>query len=215
MRFDKETRTAIHEASPNAVTIRWPAGATQPERDRVYWLQSAEELEKENERLDTCAEVLAEMHKRRYGRAKPTSKKKRRRTRNRPTKGDPCILVEEVTILDRGWEATVRLHHPAEPEPHLRLPARVPGGPDPLSGFYVPTELEPQRMDPTQSRSEREDAERALRIEHKASVDESEIGKAERKLQDQRRRGKSGKLAKAAVERAKRRASLASAEIAA
>jgi hypothetical protein len=209
MRFDKETRTKVHEANPNAVTIRWPAGAGQPEKGRVYWLQSAEELERENERLYTCAEVMAAMRK------APIKKKRRRRSRNRPTKADPCILVEEVTILKRGWEVTVRLHHPAEPEPHLRLPTKVQGGLDPVSGSYVPTELEPQRMDPVPSRSEREDAERALKIEHKASVDDAAIGESERKLQDQRRRGKSGKLAQAALERSKRRAALASAEIAA
>lgn len=207
MRFDKETRTAIHEASPNAATIRWPAGAGQPEKGRVYWLQSAEELQRENERLDTCAEVMAAMKKKRP--------KKKRRSRNRPLKGDPCILVEDVEILHRGWEVTVRLHHPPDPEPHLRLPTKVPGGLDPISGSYVPTELEPQRMDPTQSRSEKEDAERALKIEHRASVDEAEIRKAEGKLQDQRRRGKSGRLAQAAIERSKRRAALASAELAA
>lgn len=66
MRFPKETRALIHRAGANPVSIPWPAGAAEPQEGRVYWVQSAEDLEAEHKRReespDTCAEVMASMN---------------------------------------------------------------------------------------------------------------------------------------------------------
>lgn len=217
MRFDKETRAAIHEAAPSTAIIRWPTGAAEPQKDRVYWMQSLEAAQEAAEKAkqpETCAEVMAQMHERRYGQKPEGFKPRRRGSTSRPRGDDPRIMVLDVEILERGWNATVALYEDPDPKRHTGIKARVPAGPNPIFGHQEPTETEPEAIVTVPSRSEREDAERALEIEHAASVDEAEIAKAARKLADQRRKGKSGKQARAALERARRRAELASAECA-
>lgn len=217
MRFDKETRAKIQEAAPGSATIKWPTGAGQPETGRPYRMQAIEDVEKAEGRLEhsppTCADVMAQMHKQRYGRW-PEGYKPPKPKLRRPTKEDPCILVLEVSVLERGWEATVALFEDPDPVRHTGLKTKVPAGPHPLFGHQEKVETEAEQIITAPSRSEREDAEDALKIEHAASVDEAEIAKAARKLAEQRRKGKSGKQAQVALERARRRADLASAEAA-
>lgn len=217
MRFCKETRALIYDAEPHPVTIPWPPGAPEPQKGRVYWLQSEEDA-KEAERKaktrreyspETCAEVLVGMHLSWYGtepEAKP--KKRRRRSIRRPRSGDPRIFVIDVAILDKGWEAKVALYEDPDPVRHLGVKAKVPAGPNPIDGFQEKTQLESEPILVLPSRRRREEEEDALQIEHKASVDHAEIIKAEQRLLDQRRRGKTGTLAEAAVAKAKRRAEL-------
>lgn len=215
MRFDKETRAKIQEAAPGSVTIRWPAGQRQPEKNRVYRMQSAEEVEKAERRLEESPaknrDVMAQMHFRRYRRW-PEGYKPPRPKLTRPTKDDDQILVLDVTPADRcGWEATVVLFEEADPIRHTGIKARLPGGPNRIDPYddvlgAEPTEYEPEEIVVAPSRSEREDETDSLRIEHEASVDAKAIGKAERRVTEQRRRGKSGTLAAQALERAKRRA---------
>jgi hypothetical protein len=220
MRFSKETRALIHEARPNPVTIPWPAGEREPQKGRVYWLQSeedAKEAAKKAEVLrehfpETCAEVLAGMHRRHYG-TEPNGKRKRRRPKpiSRPKAGDDRILVIDTTILDKGWEAKVAIYEDPDPIQHLRVAASVPAGPNPIEGYHELAETEPEQIKTPSSHELRREQEEALTIEHKGSIDKQEILKAERKLADQRRKGKNSKLAREAVDRAKRRA-LVSAE---
>jgi hypothetical protein len=213
VRFDKEARAAIREASPGAATIKWPAGAPEPEKGRVYWMQSqedAQEAEKKEKRHrqehpETHAEVMAQMHERRYGTKPAGHKPKRRRSTRRPVAEDPRIIVLSVTILQHGWEATVALYEAEDPVRHLRMKARVPAGPNPIDGFHEPTETESEQIITAPSRAEREDAEESLRIESAASADRAELARLERKLASERRKGRPGKQAKMALERARRR----------
>jgi hypothetical protein len=216
MRFDKETRTAIQEAAPGSARIKWPTGAAQPEKRRVYRMQAIEDVHKAEGRLEasppTCADVLAQMHKNRYGKW-PEGYKAPKPKLRRPTKEDPCILVLDVAVLDRGWEATVVMYEDPDPTRHTGLKTKVPAGAHPIFGHQEKVELEPEQIVVAPSRTEREDAEDALVIEHEASVDQAAIAKAERKLLNERRRGKRGTQAARALQRAKRRAELASADL--
>lgn len=211
MRFDKETRAAIQEAAPHPATIRWPSGAPEPEKGRVYWLQAVEE-EKAREEKDkrrrqehpeTHADVMAQMHETFYGR-KPKGYKPKRRAR-RPQRDVPRIRVLDTTILERGWEATVELFEVADPVQHVPMKAVVPAGPHPIFGYQEKVQTEPEGMVVAPSRSEREDLEDALKAEHAVSVDHAELARLERKLANERHRGKPGKMVQAAVERARRR----------
>ncbi len=223
MRFDKETRAAIHEAAPGSTTIRWPTGAAEPQKGRVYRMQSledareAEDKDKRHryEHPETCAAVLALMHERRYG-SKPEGyrPKRRKQSTRRPQAEDPCIKVLAVSILERGWEATVALYEDPDPKRHTGIKAKIPAGPHPIFGHQEKAETEPEAIVIAPNRSEREDAEKAKEIEHAVSVDEAEIAKAAKRLADQRRKGKAGTQAQAALERARRRAELASADTA-
>ena len=216
MRFDKDTRTLIHEAAPASVTIRWPAGAAEPQKGRAYWLQSKEDAERERERLTYSppkqADVLAAMHLHFYKKLpegyKPSKRKGHRR------KPDDVIMVLDVTILDRGWEATVALYVDPDPVLHTGLKTKVQGGPNPLGKELgsVPTELEPEKILVPLSRREREEQEDVLAFEHEASVDQKKIAEKTRTVHNLRRRGKRSKLAEIAVERAKRRAALQDAD---
>ena len=214
MRFDRETRAKIQEAAPGAATIRWPTGAAQPEKDRVYRMQASEDIEKAEMRLEhsppKCADVLAQMHFKRHG-TWPEGYEPPKPKLRRPTKDDPCIKVLDVAMLDRGWEATVTLFEPADPIRHTGIKAKVPAGPHPIFGHHEQTETEAEQIVTAPSRSEREDAEEALAIEHKASVDHAEVAKAARKLANERRRGRRGVQAERALKRARKRAELASA----
>jgi hypothetical protein len=215
MRFDKETRTKIHEAAPNSVTIRWPAGAAEPQKGRVYWLQSLEDAQREKERLEYSppkqADVLAAMFLHFYHRwpegYKPSKRKGKRR---RP---DDVIMVLDVNILDRGWEARVALYQDPDPVLHTGLKTKVQGGSHPIDKELgtVATELEPEKILVPQSRREREEHEDVLEFEHDASVDEKRIAEKARTVHNLRRRGKRSVLAEAAVERARKRAGVGSA----
>jgi hypothetical protein len=216
VRFDKETRTKIHEAAPNSTTIKWPAGAAEPQKGRVYWLQSLEDAKREKERLEYSpplqADVLAQMHLHFHGTwptgYKPSKRKGKRR------KPDDVIMVLDVTILDRGWEATVALFQDPDPIRHTGLKTKIQGGPNPLGKELgtVPTEMEPEKILVPLSRREREEQEDVLEFEHDASVDEKRIAEKERTVHNLRRRGKRSTLAEIAVERAKRRAALQDAD---
>jgi hypothetical protein len=217
MRFDKETRAKIHEAAPGSVTIRWPAGQRQPEKGATYRVQSAEDVEKAQRRLEESPpkmkDVMAQMYKRKY-KEWPEGYKPPRAKVPRPSKDDDMILVLGVEPADGcGWDATVALHEEADPIRHSGVKATVAGGLDPLSTIagdpitgHTSTEMEPEQIIVKQSRSEREDEADSLRIEHEASVDAKEIGRAQKRLSEQRRKGKTGTLAAQALERAKRRA---------
>lgn len=217
MRFDKETRATIQEAAPGSATIKWPSGAAAPEKGAVYRMQSLEALREAKEKAAepiTCREVLAEMHKDRYGDYPEGYKPKARRVRTARA-GDPFIKVLDVEILGRGFEATVALFEDPDPRRHTGLKTKVPAGPNPIDGFGEKVETEPEQIIAALSRSEREDAETALEIEHKVSVDSAEIAKAARKLSNERRRGRRGTQAERALERARKRAELVSADAAA
>lgn len=215
MRFDKETRTKVQEAAPGAVTIKWPAGAKAPDKGGVYRMQSLEALREAKEKAAepiTCREVLAEMHKKRYGKYPEGYKPKARKVRTTRA-GDPFVKVLDIEILERGFEVTVTLYEDPDPRRHTGLKTRVPAGPNPTDGFYEKVETEPEQIIVPHSRSEREDAETALEIEHKASVDNAEIAKAARKLTNERRRGRRGTQAERALERARKRAARDSAGV--
>lgn len=221
MRFDKETRAAIYEAAPDPATFRWPSGAGEPEKGGIYYLQSLEDAKEAEEKAKrrreysppTHADVLAHMHEHFYKQKPPGYKPPpRRRTARRPRKGDPCIRVLSVTILERGWEVKAALFEDPDPVRHTGIKAKVPAGPNPIDRFHEPTELEPEGIVLPQSRREREEEEEALKVEHAASVDQAEVFRAERRLKEQRRKGKPGKLAAAALERARRRADRLSAD---
>lgn len=216
MRFPKEIRAEILAAAPASVTITWPKGQPQPEPGKVYWLQrSTEEISKEQEvlaaRKKTHRQVMAEMHLRRYGSYPPGYQPPTPPT-IRPHAGDPKIKVTEVEILEDGWKATVALWEEPDPIQHLGVKTKVAAGFDPVSEEERKVETEPEKVTLPRSRRQREEEEEALRIEHKASIDHSEAMKAEQRLLDQRRKGKPGKLAAAAVVRARKRAELVTAD---
>lgn len=221
MRFPKETRALIQGAAPHSVTIPWPAGEREPQKGRLYWLQSiedAKEAEEKEKRArehspETCREVMAGMHRRRHGKDPESFKpKKRPRSIARPKAGDDRITVIDTTILDIGWEAKVALYVDPDPVNHSGVKARVPAGPNPIFGHNEPTETEPEQIVSSASRSRRLEEEEALKLEHRASVDHSAAMKAEQTLLNQRRRGKRSKLKEEATTRALRRADLVSAE---
>lgn len=223
MRFDKEARASVLEAAPGTATIRWPAGEAEPEKDRVYRMQSAEELADAEEKAkrkreahpETHAEVMAQMHRRRYGKLPDGYEPPKRKRRSRPRTDDPRIRVVGVTILQRGWEATVELYEHPDPPRHLHIKTKVPAGPDPIDGRPEKVELEPEQILIAPSRSEREDEEESLRVECIASADRAELGRLERKLASERRKGKSAKRTQKALERARRRVEQGEAEVAA
>lgn len=225
MRFDKETRALIHEGAPHPVTIPWPKGEREPREGRIYWLQSKEDAEEADKKAkarrehspETHAEVMAGMHRRRYGKEPEHPKKKRRRqeTATRPRTGDLRIMVIDTEILEEGWEALVSLYEDPDPVNHAGVKAKVPAGPNPIDGFHEPTETESEQIVKPPSRTRRLEEEEALKIEHKASLGMAEVLRAEQKLLNQRRRGKRSKRDEEAVKRARRRAELASADLAA
>lgn len=227
MRFPKETRALIHRAGLNSVTIPWPPDAVQPEPGKLYWLQSIEDVEKAEARREyspeTHADVMAAMHKARYGVEPKRKKKRRRRSVLRPNAGDPRIRVIEVEILEVGWEARVEVYEDPDPVRHTGLKTKVKGGAKPKAVFLAedlepaiePTETEPEQLITQPSRTRRLEMEDALKVEHAVSVDKSKLIAAERKVADQRQKGKRSTLAEAAVERARKRTELDSADIAA
>lgn len=224
MRFDKETRALIHEAAPHPVTITWPKGEREPRKGRIYWLQSKEDAEEADKKAkarrehspETHAEVMAGMHRRRYDKEPDRPKKKRRRqeTSARPRAGDLRIMVIDTEILKEGWEALVALYEDPDPVNHAGIKARVPSGPNPIDpefGYEV-TQTEPEQIVKPPSRARRLEEEEALKIAHKASVDYASVFRAEQKLLNQRRKGKRSILAEQAVQRARKRAELVSAD---
>lgn len=224
MRFPKGTRAAIQEGAPNPVTIQWPSDARQPQPHKLYWLQkSNEEIAEEQKRAlakrqaepETHREVMAEMHRRKHGSYPSGYKFPDIEDVGRPKKGDDRVIVLKAEIQEKGWTATVALYEDPDPIRHLGVKTKVPAGDSPFDGSYELAEYEPEQIVAPKSRREREEEEEVLRIEHKASVDHSEIMKAEQRLLDQRRKGKPGKLAAVAIERAHRRAKLVSADRAA
>jgi hypothetical protein len=215
MRFPKETVAAIHDAAPHSTVIRWPAGAAEPQKGRVYWLQVEEEMKAAEEKAErraeyspeTHADVLAWMHFRRYGRwPEGYEPKPVKVPRKRP---DDVLLVLDVEPAGRrGWDVRVAIFEDPDPVRHTGLKTRVAGGPNPINGAPEPTELEPEKIVVPESRSEREDREDAHKVEHEISVHAKTIGRAEQKLANERRRGKRSKLAQQALERARKRAAL-------
>jgi len=213
MRFPKDTVAAIHEAAPHSTVIRWPAGAAEPQKNRVYWLQVDEELKEAEEKAkrrseyspETHTDVLAWMHFRRYKKWPEGYKPKKAKTaRRRP---DDVLLVLDVEpVGHRGWDVTVAIFEDPDPVRHTGLKTRIAAGPNPIDSAPEPTEMEPEKIVAPESRSEREDREDAHKIEHEVSVHTKELGRAEQKLVNERRRGKRSKLAEQALERAKKRA---------
>jgi len=215
MRFDKETRAQIHGAKAGeAVTIKWPTGATQPEKDRTYRVQALEDVQRAKDRLEehpeTCRDAMAQMHKRQYGKF-PDGYKPPKTKLPRPSRSDPCILVLDVEVLEigKGYEAKVILWEEGDPVRHTGIKATLPGGPDRIdkhNELPEPTEYEPEEIPGRPSRSEREDEDESLRLEHDASAEAIDIDKAQKKVAAERAKGKPGKLAAQALERARRRA---------
>lgn len=219
MRFCKETRAAIYEAAPNPVTIPWPTGEREPQRGRVYWLQSEEDAKEADKKAkarrerspETHAEVMAGMHRRRCGTEPEGKKRRRRQPASRPKQGDSRLIVIDTAILDKGWEAKVALYEDPDPVQHAGIKAKVPAGPNPIDGSHEPTELEPERIEPQPTWKRRLEEEQAMKIAHQASIDTSEAMKVEQKLLNQRRNGKRNKLGEEAVQRLRKRADVASA----
>ncbi len=236
MRFPKETRALIQEAAPNRVTIKWPAGERGPKVGKTYAVQSLEERtdhpEREHNRREyhpeTHREVMAGMHRRRHGEEAPNAPDPKPLSRSR--RGCDRILVLAADVADGpGFVAEVVVFEDPDPVVYLPTKAKVRGGDKnaalatltgaPLeaeegNSAPVPTETEPEQMPPKRSRREREEEEHALAIEHRLSVDQASIMRAEQDLADQRKRGKSGTLAQMALEKAKRRAAESASEAA-
>lgn len=217
MRFDKETRAAIHKASPETVVIDWPSTSEAPAKGKKYRLLKEQtpppddapkkEVVPETPR---CRDVLAEMHKKRHGKYPADYKKPR--VKRKSISGAMRILVEDVAgDAAHGWKATVRLV--TDPVQHVRMKAKVPAGPDPITGIQEPTETEPEGLPLQRSRTERVEEEEALKLEHKASVDRAVALTAVREARRKAGKKKPGGLALAAAERAIRRAELSSAEV--
>lgn len=216
MRFPKETVAAIHDSGGAPITVRWPAGK-EPEKGAVYYLASEEDAKDARKKAkgrreyspETHVEVLAQMHKRRYGKFPHGYKpKKRRRPTRRPKKGDQQIKVVDVEILERGWNASLVLHAEPDPVNHTGLKTRVPGGSHPIDKEWgtVATELEQEEIVVAQTRREREDEEESLKVESAASADRKEVDHLARKVAEQRGRGKPSKRTEEALSRATRRA---------
>jgi hypothetical protein len=224
MRFDKETRAKVQEAAPGSTTIHWPVGQRQPEKNRTYRMQSAEEVEKAAQRLEESPprnrDVMAAMHSRRYGKW-PEGYKPPRPKLRRPSSEDDCILVLDVMVADGGgWEAVVALFEEADPVRHTGLKTKVKGGSSTLflgedrEPAVESTEMEPEKILVPLSRSEREAQDDLLKFEHQASVDQKKIAEKARKVQELRSKGKRSTLAEAALERTKKRAALNAADVA-
>jgi len=153
MRFPKETRAAIREATA-AVTIDWPKGQGSPEQGKVYRLQrSSEEIAEiqriaqraRQERPETHREVMAEMYRRHHGEYPPDYEPPKV---ERPALSELRIKVLEVEIQERGWKATVIQWE--EPDPvhgaGVKARHRQPEGVGTLATFGEPlTEGEPER----------------------------------------------------------------------
>lgn len=223
MRFPKEVVADIHDSAPGTITVRWPIGAAEPQKGRTYWLLSEEDVKQAKEKADdrrehsppTHRETMARMYKRRYGKWPEGFKLKPiKGPRKRP---DACFQVLKVEVLDKGWDVIVSLYSDPDPIRHLHITARVPAQEDPLGPEIGArkVETEQEQIITPDSRSAREDKEDAFKLEHEASVDSAEIRKWEKKIADQRGRGKSAHFAEAALERARRRAALDAAETAA
>jgi hypothetical protein len=219
MKFDNEARAAVQEAAPGIATIRWPSIEIEPEKGRVYRMQSLEAARKrarERKRLReehpaTHAEVMAQMHKRYYGELPEDYKPPRRKPVRRSGDSDPFIRVLSITILQRGWEVSVALFEDPDPKRHSGIKAKVPAGPHPIFGHNEKAETEQEQIVKAPSRAEREDEEESLRVECIASADRAELARLGRKLTNERRKGKSGKQTKMALERARKRVGLLSA----
>jgi hypothetical protein len=212
MRFPKEIAAAIHDAAPHSTKIRWPAGAAEPQKNRVYWLQVEEEETAAEEKAkrrseyspETHADVMAWMHFRRYKKWPKGYKPKKAKTpRKRP---DDVLLVLDYEVAgSRGWDVTVAIFEDPDPVRHTGLKTRIPAGPNPIDQAPEPTEMEPEKIIAPESRSEREDREDAFKLEHQVSVKTDELGRAEQKLTNQRRRGKRSNLAEEALKRRRKR----------
>lgn len=219
MRFDKKTRAAIHKASPDAVVIDWPSTSDAPAKGKKYRLLKApvppspDEIEapKVESAPETprCKDVMAEMHKQRYGHYPDGYK--RPRAKRKSVAGGMRILVEDVEVTKDGWKATVRLV--TDPVQTVRMKARIPAGPDPITGRQEPTETEPEQTPFQRTRTERVEEEEALKLEHKASVDRAVALNAAREVRRKAGKKKPGGLAVAAAERALRRADESSAAV--
>lgn len=220
MRFDKETRAAIHKASPETVVIDWPSTSEAPKKGKKYRLlkaplppppdEPARPKTKPEPETPRCKDVLAEMHKNRYGRYPDGYKKPR--TKRKSVTGAMRILVEGVEgDAAYGWKATVRLV--TDPIQHVRMKAKVPAGQDYKDGPFQKAETEPEQMPRQPSRTERAEEEEALKLEHKASVDRAVALNAIREARRKSGKKKPGGLAMAAAERAIRRAELSSAAV--
>lgn len=217
MRFDKKTRAAIHLASPETVVIDWPSTSEAPAKGKKYRLLKEQapppdDAPKKEVTPETprCRDVLAEMHKKRHG-SYPKDYKKPR-VKRKSLAGAMRILVEDVQgDAAVGWKATVRLV--TDPVQHVRMKAKVPAGPDPITGQQEPTETEPEQTPLQRSRTERVEEEEALKLEHKASVDQAVALNAERDVRRAAGKKKPGGLSLAAAERARRRAEQSSAAI--
>lgn len=216
MRFPKETRALIHEAYPNPVTVPWPSGERQPQPNRLYWLQSAEDLQeaedKEKRRREyspeTHAEVMAGMKRRAGTLVKEPPKPKRRRDQLlRPKAGDLRILVIDVEIQERGWTAKVVLYEDPDPVRHTGLKTRVKGGAHPIDKEWGPVaaELEQEELEPQSAHDRRLEEESVLKVAHQASVDRTYLLRQEKKLLDSRRKGHRSPLKEEAIERARKR----------
>jgi hypothetical protein len=221
MRFPKETVAAIHDSGATPITVRWPAGE-EPQKGGVYYLASEEDARGVRKRAkerreyspETHAEVMAQMHKQRYGNPPAGFKpKKHRRPTRRPTKGDARIKVLDVEILEKGWNATVALYDDPDPVRHTGLKTRVRGGDHPSNKEWgqVATELEPEEIVIPQSRREREDEEESLKVESAASADRKEVARLERRVAEQKRQGKPSKKTEQALIRARKRVASTSA----
>lgn len=218
MRFPQETCAAIHDAYPNPITVKWPAGEAEPQKGRVYRLQKDEEVkareQKAKDRRDyspeTHAEVMAKMEAAWYGQ-KPRKVKKKKRRQSGRSFGDALIMVvdtEPVGPPGRNQFEIKAVLYMGDPDPvrHTGLKTKVRGGPDPITKTYESTELEPEEMVVAQSRREREESEDAIAIEHRVSVDPNEeVRRAEQHVKKLRSQGRRSTLAEQAVERAKRR----------
>jgi hypothetical protein len=217
LRFDKETRAAIHKASPETVVIDWPSTTEGPVKGKKYRLLKEQTPAVEDPaappkvrepETPRCRDVMAEMHKKRHGRYPADYKKPR--VKRKSVSGAMRILVEDVQgDAAHGWKATVRLV--TDPVQHVRMKAKVPAGPDPLTGVQEPTETEPEGLPLQRSRTERVEEDEALKLEHKASVDRAVAIAAVREARRKAGKKKPGGLAMAAAERAVRRAEWSSA----
>jgi hypothetical protein len=217
LRFDKKTRAAIHKASPETVVIDWPSTSEAPAKGKKYRLLKEQAPPPDDEptkepvrEAPRCRDVMAEMHKGRHGRYPDGYKKPR--VKRKSLSGAMRILVEGVEDdAAVGWKATVRLV--TDPVQHVRMKAKVPAGPDPITGEQEPTETEPEHLPLQRSRTERVEEEEALKLEHKASVDRAVALAAVREARRKVGKKKPGGLSMAAAERAVRRAEASSAAV--
>jgi hypothetical protein len=217
VRFSTPTRAEIHQAPPGqAVAILWPA-EQEPAVGGLYWIQKAEEQPRHPE--ETLAEAIYAM-KRRLGTApsRPPKKRRRRSLRSRPQAGDPRIIVREIKqrlSWSEGDGATltrclvaVELYENPDPVIYLQTKAFVPAGPNPLTGDQEKAETEPEQIPESEieRHHRRMEEEEAMRIAHKASVDQSELVRQERHLiSKQRRTKRPSPLLSAAMQRQRMR----------